>query len=208
VIGRLSGTIVEQPLDGSCIVDVGGVGYEVFVPLGAVGRLPQAPERAVLQIHTHQPREESMVLYGFEDLDDRAAFRALLGVSTIGPKLALSIIGHMRAPELADAIHRQDRVRFKGISGVGKKIVERLMLELQDKLKPSGTGTAGVNGLPVSVSPGAASKPAGPLGVVHGALVQMGFKPSEADAACDRILPRSDGKPTEELLRDALSVIG
>jgi len=204
VIGRLSGTVVEQHLDGSIIVDVSGVGYEVFVPLGTLGRLPTAPEKVVLHIHTHQPREDPMVLYGFANLDDRTAFRALLGVSTVGPKLALSILSHLGAAELADAIQRQDRTRFKGISGVGKKIVERLMLELKDKLAP--LHSSGI--VPVAAMGAGVPRLTGPLAIVHGALVQMGFKPNEADAACEKIQPLSEGKPAEELLRDALSVLG
>ena len=198
MIGRLTGIIVEQGLDGSCIVDVSGVGYEVHVPLGALGRLPQPPERATLFVHT-QLREDALTLYGFAHEDDRAAFRTLISVTGIGPKLALGILSALSASELADAINRGDRNRFKGVSGVGKKLVERLVLELKDKLPTSGT----VLRLPV---PKAASPAFGAtLGAVHGALVQMGFKPAEADRAVDQIKDEASDKPTEQLLREALA---
>jgi Holliday junction DNA helicase RuvA len=199
VIGRLTGIIVEQSLDGSCILDVSGVGYEVHVPLGAFGRLPQAPERATLFVHT-QLREDSLTLYGFASEQDRAAFRVLISVTGIGPKLALAILSALSADELADAINRGDRDRFKGVSGVGKKLVERLVLELKDKLP---TGGASVVRLPVRALPVPALS--GTLGTVHVALVQMGFKPAEADRAVDQIKADATHKPAEELLREALT---
>ena len=109
MIGRLSGTIEHREADGSVVVDVNGVGYEVFLPLGAAGRAGSEPGATVsLHIHTHV-REDAMTLFGFATAEDRAAFRALLKVSSIGPKLALAIIGVMNAAELQDAIARQDK---------------------------------------------------------------------------------------------------
>jgi Holliday junction DNA helicase RuvA len=202
VIGRLTGIVVDQTLDGTCVIDVNGVGYEVFVPLGALGRLPRAPERVTLHVHT-QMREDALTLYGFPSLSDRTAFRTLLTVSGVGPKLALSILSALSAEELADAINRGDKARFKGVSGVGKKIVERLVLELKDKLHFGGDGGA----LVVPLRPVAQKAFAGALGVVHGALVSMGYRPNEAELAISKIEPQADGKNTEELLREALSVL-
>jgi Holliday junction DNA helicase RuvA len=201
VIGRLTGILVDQAMDGACVLDVGGVGYEVFVPLGSLGRLAKPPEVTTLHVHTHM-REDALTLYGFATLDDRAAFRALLGVNGIGPKLALSILGSLNAGELADAINRADKKRLKGISGVGAKLVERLVLELKDKLHFSG----GVHVMPAA--PRALPQGfSGPLGTVHGALVQMGFKPGEAELAITKIQAHADGKATEVLLREALSAL-
>jgi Holliday junction DNA helicase RuvA len=200
VIGRLTGLIVDPGLDGTCILDVAGVGYELHVPLGSLGRLPVS-ERVTLHVHT-QLREDALTLYGFATLDDRAAFRTLISVTGIGPKLALGILSAMSAAELADAINRGDRNRFKGVSGVGKKLVERLVLELKDKLPVHG-GTLSV--LPARPLP--QSSFGKNLGAVHGALVQMGFKPVEAEHAISHIEQGADGKPTEELLREALSIL-
>lgn len=202
MIGRLTGIIVEQGLDGTCIVDVGGVGYEVHVPLGALGKLPQPPERAVLHVHT-QMREDALTLYGFATVEDRSAFRTVISVAGIGPKLALAILSAMSAHELADAINRGDRNRFKGVSGVGKKLVERLVLELKDKLHLGPPGSAPI--APLRLVPPPAF--AGALGTVHGALVQMGFKPMEADRAVEQIGPEAAEKPAEQLLREALAVL-
>jgi Holliday junction DNA helicase RuvA len=204
VIGRLVGIIVDQTLDGACVVDVAGVGYEVYVPLGALGRLARPPEKVTLHVHT-QMREDALTLYGFATLEDRTAFRTLLGVNGVGPKLALSIMSSLSASELAEAINRGEKARFKGISGVGPKIVERLVLELKDKLHFTGASS----GPALPAPPRSAPQPAytGPLGAVHGALVQMGFKPFEADNAIQKIKPEAEGKPTEELLRQALSLL-
>jgi Holliday junction DNA helicase RuvA len=201
VIGRLTGIIVDQTLDGAVVLDVAGVGYEVFVPLGALGRLTRGSERVTLHVHT-QMREDALTLYGFPTLDDRTAFRTLLNVNGVGPKLALSIMSSLSASELAEAINRGDKARFKGISGVGTKTVERLVLELKDKLHFTGAG-----GAPMLPPSRPAPQPAysGALGTVHGALVQMGFKPGEAEQAIKQIEPRAEGKAAEELLREALA---
>ena len=195
MIGRLSGTIAHRETDGSVIVDVNGVGYEVFLPLGTAGRLGSEPgQSVVLQIHTHV-REDAMTLYGFATTEDRAAFRALLKVSSIGPKLALAIIGVMNASELQDAVARQDKTAFKGISGVGKRTVERILLDLE------ASGTTGVR-LRAVPSPADSSGD-----TVVGALVQMGYKRSEAEAAVGAAMGASSDENIEGLLRAALSAL-
>jgi Holliday junction DNA helicase RuvA len=197
VIGRLRGVIAERFVDGSCIVDVSGVGYEVFVPLGSLGRLPAPPEPVTLHVHTHA-REDALVLFGFANEADRTAFRTLLGVSNVGPKLALAILGAMDAQALAAAIASQDPARFKGIPGVGKRTAERVLLDLKDKLLPSSMAAAPsaprTNGAPSSA----------PLAQLAAVLVGMGWKPAEADRAVAAIAPDAAGKPMEALLREAL----
>lgn len=201
MIGRLSGTIEHREPDGSVIVNVHGVGYEVFLPSGTLGRLGSEPtETVTLQIHTHV-REEAMTLFGFATTEDRAAFRALLKVSSIGPKLALAIVGVMNANELREAVERQDKTAFNGISGVGKRTVERILLDLQGKLDFAGSGKTGVR---LRAVPG----PADSAGdTVVGALVQMGYKRSEAEAAVGSAMGASSEENVEGLLRAALSAL-
>ncbi len=187
-------------MDGSCILDVSGVGYEVFVPLGTLGRQPQPPEAVTLHVHTHV-REDALVLYGFATPQDRTAFRTLRSVSNVGPKLAIAILGAMDARALAAAIASQDPKRFKGIPGIGKRTVERLLLELRDKL---GFVTAGA-APPMPVATASAAPVDGSLAQVAGVLVSMGFKPVEADRAVAAIAEGSEGKTMEALLKDALS---
>ena len=201
MIGRLFGTIEHQETDGGVIVDVHGVGYEVFVPPGAVGRLkPDSDQRVVLHIHTHV-RDDAMTLFGFASREDRAAFRALLKVSSIGPKLALSIMGALGAAELQAAVNRQDKLAFKGITGVGKRTVERLLVDLQGKLDFVEGGVTGVRLRAVG------SDPEGAPDKVVGALVQMGYKRNEAEAAVDSAAEASSDDNVEGLLRAALSAL-
>jgi Holliday junction DNA helicase RuvA len=202
VIGRLRGVVVERGLDGAIVLDVGGVGYEVFVPLGTLGRLPQG-EPVTLHVHTHV-REDAFTLYGFATADDRAAFRTLMGVSSIGPKVALAVLSHLDARTLAQAIAREDKTALTRIPGVGKKLVERILLELKDKLaflaSPSSAGS-----VPAVVVPAA---PSGPLQQTAAVLVSMGFRPQEADRAVAVIAKDAEGKPVEQLLREALAAVG
>lgn len=204
MIGQLRGGIAERLPDGSCIVDVGGVGYEVFVPLGTLGRLPDAPEAVTLHVHTHV-REDQITLFGFARAEDKRAFRTLLAISNVGPKLALAILGAMSARELASAIAMQDKNAFKGIPGVGKRTVERLLLELKDKLgfvvasAPAAT-PAKANG--TAVAPVDTSA----LGQVKSALIALGFKPAQADAAVAAIAAdAAPDDPFETLMKRALA---
>ncbi|KPK15251.1 MAG: hypothetical protein AMJ62_09815 [Myxococcales bacterium SG8_38] len=200
MIGRLTGAIAHWEADGSVIVDVNGVGYEVFLPPGAMGRVSSEPGQPVcLFIHTHV-REDVFTLFGFASAEDRAAFRALLKVSSIGPKLALAILGALSAGELQDAIARQDKTAFRGISGVGKKTVERILVELRDKLDFAATGKTGVR-LRAVPSPSTSASD-----TVVGALVQMGYKRSEAEAAVGNAVGASEDD-LEGLLRAALSAL-
>lgn len=201
MIGRLHGQVVDHNLDGSVVVDVGGVGYEVFVPLGNLGRLPPPPEAVILHVHTHV-RQDTFTLFGFASATDREAFRILLSVSGVGPKLALAILGALPARDLALAIASQDRAPFKNISGVGKKTAERLLLELKDKLGPLfADGPALVAAAPE------APAPAGPLAVVAAALVQMGYRQAEANLAVAAV-GDADGREVGVLLREALGHLG
>ena len=202
MIGRLSGTIEHRGVDGSVIVDVNGVGYEVFLPVGSAGRAASEPGQIVtLHIHTHV-REDTMTLFGFGTAEDRAAFRALLKVNSIGPKLALAILGTMNASELQDAIARQDKTTLAGIPGVGKRTVERMLVDLQGKL--DSVAATGKTGLRLRAVPG----PPGPASdTVIGALVQMGYKRSEAEAAVGSAIVASSDDHVEGLLRAALSAL-
>lgn len=201
MIGRLTGTIVHEEPDGSIVIDVHGVGYEVFVPTGAKGRISLASEGTVsLHVHTHV-REEAMTLFGFPSADDRAAFRALLKVSSIGPRLALSIMGAMGAAQLQDAIARQDQSALQGISGVGKKTAERILVDLRDKLDFAAAATTGVRLRAVPSPPGSTAD------TVVGALVSMGYKRSEAETAVDNARSVAEDDDAARLLRAALSAL-
>jgi holliday junction DNA helicase RuvA len=195
VIGRLRGTIAERGLDGSCILEVNGVGYELFVPIGA--RLPAPPEVVTLHVHTHV-REDALTLYGFASQDDRHAFRMLLTVSNVGPKIALAVMSGMNAKELAAAIATGDPKSFKGMPGVGKRTAERILLDLKDKL-----GIVGGYTLEPTTKV-ANTNATSPRAQVAAMMVSMGFKPAEAERAVQQI-ENIDDRSVESLLREALS---
>jgi Holliday junction DNA helicase RuvA len=202
MIGRLTGKVVAQESDGGVVVDVNGVGYEVAVPLGTLGRTrPDEAGKVTLWVYTHV-REDTLSLFGFSDETERAAFRALLAVSNVGPKIAIAVLGALPAAELARAVARQDLTALKGITGVGKKIAERLLLELRDKLPQVMAGAAGG---PIAV----ATARRGSEGEerLRSALTGMGFKLGEADRAIASLGARTDTVPVESLIREALALL-
>jgi Holliday junction DNA helicase RuvA len=204
VIGRLTGKVVAQELDGALVVDVSGVGYEVTVPLGTLGRLrPDDQGRVTLWVHTHV-REDALSLFGFADENERAAFHALLSVSNVGPKIAVAVLGALPAAELARTIARQDLTAMKGIPGVGKKIAERLLLELRDKLHPVAGVVPGLAAAGTTTPPRRGSEAEERL---RGALTGMGFKPAEADRAVSSLAEKIPSTPIEALVREALGIL-
>lgn len=200
MIGRLSGRIVEDSAEGIVVIDVGGVGYEVTVPLGALGRASRDESGVVtLYVHTHV-REDLFALYGFPSRDDRAAFRELIGVSNVGPKIAMALLGSLSAGELASVISRGEVARLVAVPGIGKKTAERLILELKGKLQAT----------PVAPAKGAAPvapAPEGQAELLTSALTRMGFRPAEAERAVVALGARVKSEPLGDLVRDALAVL-
>lgn len=135
MIGRLTGRVIEED-DGTTLVDVNGVGYELITPLGTIGRAKTTDDGCVmLFVHTHV-REDQLSLFGFASEGDRLAFRTLIGVSSVGPKTAISVLSALPAHELGQAIARKELGKLTAISGIGKKTAERLLLELKGKMAP------------------------------------------------------------------------
>jgi len=203
MIGRLTGRVLAQESDGIVVVDVGGVGYELATPLGTIGRAGLDDSgRLTLWVHTHV-REDALALYGFADESERAAFRALLGVSNVGPKIAVAVLGTLPAADLARAIARRDLGALTAVPGIGRKIAERLLLELRDKLQTAP--------IAAPVEPGAAARaPLRPSGAgerLRAALTGMGFKPAEADRAVAALESRVAAAPLEDVLREALALL-
>jgi len=174
VIGRLSGIVLEKRPDRA-VIDASGVGYELHIPLGTYASLPGIGESASLHVHTHV-REDAILLFGFSTAEEKALFERLITVSGIGPKLALVVLSGLPLPELVGAIAAQNVVRLSTIPGVGKKLAERLGVELKDK----------VSGILSSSSSPAFGVPAalgGFLDDAVGALVNLGYRKPQAEAA-------------------------
>ena len=142
MIARLRGTLIEKH-PNQAILDAGGVGYDITIPISTYSGLPETGSETVLRIHTHV-REDIIALYGFLTADERNLFEKLIGVSGIGPGLAIKVLSGMAAGELLTAIRRNELDRLVRIPGVGKKTAERMVLELRDKLPaPAGEEPTG-----------------------------------------------------------------
>jgi Holliday junction DNA helicase RuvA len=132
MIGRLEGRLAEKSPE-ALVLDVGGVGYDVRVPLSTFFELPDEGKTIRLRIHTYV-REAALVLYGFLTEQERSAFLLLLGANGVGPRLALAILSGLPVPRLAAAVRQNDVAVLVGIPGVGKKTAERILIELADKI--------------------------------------------------------------------------
>ncbi len=188
--------------EGIAVVDVGGVGYELSVGPDALARMraatgPDQSASITLYVHTHV-REDQLSLFGFESVAERDAFRLLLTVNSVGPKLALGILDRLGLAGLAAAVAREDAKAFKSISGVGPKTVSRLFLDLRGKLAPT---TA-------SAEPPAGSAPRS-TGIdeqVVSALVQLGYREAHANETLLR-LGTAGQETLEGRLRAALAAL-
>jgi Holliday junction DNA helicase RuvA len=174
VIGRLSGIVLEKRPDRA-LVDASGVGYELHVPLGTFAALPGIGERASLHVHTHV-REDAILLFGFATAEEKALFERLITVAGIGPKLALAVLSGLPLPELVGAIAAQNVKRLSSIPGVGKKLAERLGLELKDKV-------AGIVAASSPQESASVSALGGLLEDAVGALLNLGYRKPQAEAA-------------------------
>ena len=204
MIGRLHGRIVSESPDGLVVVDVVGVGYEVLIPLGTLGRCTADAEgRVTLQVVTHV-REDAITLFGFANDRERTAFRLLTAVAGVGPRIAISVLSVLPAGELSQALARGDVKKLTSVPGVGKRIAERLVLELKDKLTGLSTGVSealiSTGGSIAPMSPIAA---VGPGAALVAALVNMGFKAAEAERAAAELAPRIT-EPLDVLVRESL----
>lgn len=188
MIGQLRGRLLRKKPQ-ELLLDVGGVGYRVQIPLSTFYRLGEPGEEATLQVHTHV-REDALALFGFLTEQEQELFQRLIDVSGVGPRVALAILSGIEAAELVDALRSGDLARLTRIPGVGKKTAERLVVELRDKM-------------PV-VS--AEARPAAPSASalkddVLSALANLGYTRGHSERALERALRDSPDARFEDLLR-------
>jgi Holliday junction DNA helicase RuvA len=171
MIGRISGLLIEKN-PPQITVDVGGVGYELEVPMSTFYNLPALGEKVSLVTHL-VVREDAHCLYGFGGADERIAFRQLVRISGIGARTALALLSGLSVNELAQAVALQESARLVKVPGIGKKTAERLLLELKDKLKTAGLSAKVSHG---GTPPDAASD-------ILNALLALGYNEREAQGA-------------------------
>ena len=192
MIAHISGTLAQK-IPGEVVIDVAGVGYQIFIPLSVFYRLPEIGAPLSLQIYTHV-REDALQLFGFQDLGDKQLFLLLLGVSGIGPKLAVNILSGIASDELSRALKEGDQVRLMAIPGVGRKLAERMIVELKDKfasLAPTGPESAKIEGGSQLLSDAVS------------ALVNLGYKRPEAEKIVREVLRRGE-RSLENVLKESL----
>ena len=199
MIGRIRGQLVhKQPPD--ILVEVGGVGYEIQVPMTTLFRLPELGAQVSLVTH-FVVREDAQLLYGFIDEQDRSLFRQLIKVSGVGPKLALTILSGMDSISFARCVQRDDISSLVALPGVGKKTAERLLVEMRDKLK-DWLGQVELTG--EQVTGGVTLAPlTNIVADAEGALIALGYKPQDASRAVAAVNDDSI-EGSEELIRRAL----
>jgi len=188
MIGRINGTLLDKTPPTIC-VDVGGVGYEIDVPMSTLYDLPNSGEP--VQLFTHLAvREDAHTLYGFLSASERSTFRALIKVTGIGARTALAVLSGLSVDELSAAIAQQDAARLQQVPGIGKKTAERLLLELKGKLDSA---------------PNLAASPSiGGRDDIVNALLALGYSSAQTQAAIKSLPPDID---VSEGIRQALQTL-
>jgi Holliday junction DNA helicase RuvA len=194
VIGHLRGRVARKGPQ-ELVVDVGGVGYRLVIPVSTFYGLPDEGGEVSLRVHTHV-REDALALFGFLTETEETLFTHLIAVSGVGPKLAINILSGIEGQELMSALRGGDLPRLTRIPGVGRKTAERLVLELKDKM-PALTASPGT---PAAAAPS-------PKEDLLSALGNLGYSRAEAEKGVDRALREDDRATFEDLLRRSLQLI-
>jgi Holliday junction DNA helicase RuvA len=196
MIALLRGALIEKH-PNQAIVEAGGVGYDVTIPVSTFTHLPEPGAEVRLRIHTHV-REDALALYGFLTQDEKALFEKLIGVSGIGPTLAVKILSGLAAPDLIHSIRRGEVERLVRIPGIGKKTAERMVLELRDKL-------------PAVVGDEPETQPTPALSEIDqdvlSALLNLGCARPQAEAAVRKAKAAPGPADFEPLFRRALDLV-
>lgn len=198
MIGRLRGTIIEkQP--PKVLIEVGGVGYNVFMPMTCFYELPENGQEVIVLTH-FAVREDAQVLYGFNQEQERELFRELIKVNGVGPKLALAILSGMSAPQFINAVEQGEIKTLVKLPGVGNKTAQRLIVEMKDRIKHFAEPLSNTNTI---VDVDSIQKSANQIeGEAVSALIALGYKPQEANRIINKVIkPEMD---SETLIREAL----
>ncbi|NNG08317.1 MAG: Holliday junction branch migration protein RuvA [Desulfobacteraceae bacterium] len=199
MIAHLDGILIQKTTQ-SVIIDNGGIGYEVFVPLSTFYALPDRDERVGLHIYTHV-REDALILFGFNTPLEKGIFLMLISVSGIGPKLAINILSGIGPDDLLEAMAHGDALRLQSIPGVGKKTAERIALELKDKaLRVRGD----LEAPPAKI---VTDEDKRIFDDALSALLNLGYPPKSAQRAVETALNRVKDVSLENLIKEALRLL-
>lgn len=195
MIARLTGTVAERGAEHA-VLEAGGVGYLVHLSAASLATLPPEGSQASLRIFTNV-RQDAIDLFGFATEDEESVFRALIEVKGVGPRAAQNILSGIDARDLARAVAQGEVARLTKVPGVGKKTAERLVVELKEKLALLARAAG-----PEKARPGA-----GILEQLRTALVNLGYRPPQADSAVDSLREGAEGRKLDELVREALKLL-
>lgn len=198
MIAQLSGKLVHKFPDYS-IIDVNGIGYQVYTPFSTFYELPDIGSYITLSTYTHV-REDALQLFGFLTTDEKEIFQLLIGVSGIGPKLAINILSGITPEELKGALLNGNLVRLTAIPGIGKKTAERMVLELRDKVLKLHKEKPGVQAKPALTSDEV-------LEDAISALVNLGYKRPQAEGALEKVRKENTGIDIEGMIKGALKIL-
>ena len=196
MIAHLRGRVLRKAPQ-EVVVDVGGVGYRVAIPVSTFYRVGEEGDELSLRIHTHV-REDTLALFGFLTAAEQEVFERLIAVAGVGPKLAVGILSGIDVADFVAALRGNDLARLTRIPGVGKKTAERLVLELKDKMPALLAGEPESRG---------AAAPASPKDDLLSALANLGYSRPEVERAVDRALAADGAGRFEDLLRRALQLV-
>lgn len=196
MIARISGLLIQKTPD-QIIVDVSGVGYSLLIPGGTYNQLPELEQQVVLWVTT-RIRDDHLLLYGFFSREEQRMFLRLLSVSGVGPKLALNIISQIEIVQLEQLLVNQDVALLTKIPGLGKKLSQRLVLELGEELKKDQFGSWTQQG--ISPTSGAPTK----RNELLSAMESLGYKPADCLSIVDKVLNESPEGRVEDLLKQIL----
>lgn len=197
MISRLTGSLLEKA-PSRLVVDVGGVGYDVQVPLSTFYVIGESGSTVSLRIHTHV-REDVIALYGFATLLEHELFERLIAINGVGPKLALAVLSGIEPAELVRAVRVQDVARLRAIPGVGKKTAERISLELKDRLPPA---IAAPGQVPAAASPDDQLR-----ADLLSALLNLGYQRAAAERAMDKVMTGTPPPRFEDALKHTLRLL-
>ena len=197
MIGQIRGILIEKK-PPEILVEVGGLSYELQIPMSTVYQLPEVGSE--LRLHTHfVVREDAQLLYGFYDLKDKTLFRALIRVNGVGPKMALAILSGMAADEFARTVRENDVAAMTRMPGIGRKTAERLIVEMRDRLTEWDDAEA------MAALPGATQSTSAMGKEAETALIALGYKPQQAARSVAIVLKSDPEVPdSESLIRLAL----
>jgi Holliday junction DNA helicase RuvA len=202
VIARLEGVLVEQS-PTRVVIDVGGIGYEVHVPLSTFTELPSPGSTAVLLVHTHA-NEGAVTLFGFHSPSEKVAFELLIKANRVGPRLAQSILSGISPKELLEAIRSENVAALRAVPGVGTKVAERILLELRDRIDELSGVAGGAAARAPADGPGDSARDQ-----TLSALINLGYSRGEAERVLDDAAADAGHDATlESLVRASLKRLG